>query len=363
MKRIVPLVILLSAFTAAGFDQPKIAFAPRHYLCCRATGPLYIDGNLSEVDWQRVAWTEPFIDIEGVLKPPPRFATRAKMLWDDEYFYVAAEIEEPDVWATLREHDSIIFNDNDFELFIDPDGDTHRYYELELNALTTAWDLYLDRPYRDTGNPTFFWDIRGLQKGVVVQGSINQPGDTDRGWTIELALPWSVLKEQAPEGRAPQPGEYWRVNFSRVEWQVQREAGGYVKVKNATTGRPLPEDNWVWSPQGLINMHFPEMWGFVLFSGRPAGEGSELFSLPEAESIKWLLRLVYYQQRNRYEQDGRYARNWSELNLHPDRPAGYQWPPRIYTGPETWEAVLTTADGHSSWHIRQDGLVWRTPKR
>jgi hypothetical protein len=27
------------------------------------------------------------------------------------------------------------------------------------------------------------------------------------------------------------------------------------------------EDNWVWSPQGLINMHVPDRWGYVRFSG------------------------------------------------------------------------------------------------
>jgi hypothetical protein len=29
----------------------------------------------------------------------------------------------------------------------------------------------------------------------------------------------------------------------------------------------LAEDNWVWSPQGLINMHVPERWGWVEFAG------------------------------------------------------------------------------------------------
>lgn len=28
----------------------------------------------------------------------------------------------------------------------------------------------------------------------------------------------------------------------------------------------LPEDNWVWSSQNVINMHLPEMWGFIQFS-------------------------------------------------------------------------------------------------
>ena len=71
------------------------------------------------------------------------------MLWDDTYLYVGALLEEPHVWATLTQHDSVIFHDNDFEVFIDPDGDNHEYCEIEINALNTEWDLFLNKPYRD----------------------------------------------------------------------------------------------------------------------------------------------------------------------------------------------------------------------
>ncbi|HOC26253.1 MAG TPA: carbohydrate-binding family 9-like protein, partial [bacterium] len=201
---------------------------------------------------------------------------------------------------------------------------------------------------------------RGLQKGVVVQGSINQPGDADTGWTIELALPWAVLKEQAPEGRAPRPGAYWRVNFSRVEWRTRVENGAYVKLTDPATGKSLPEDNWVWAPTGLINIHYPELWGFVQFSSHPAGEKGGEFNVPEAEQIRWFLRQVYYRQRQLHRDTGQYAKNWSGLKLQLDRPAGCTWPPSLSAGPETWEALLTAADGKSAWHIRHDGLIWPT---
>jgi hypothetical protein len=118
------------------------------------------------------------------------------MLWDDEWFYVAAEMEEPDLWGTLTERDSVIFRDNDFELFIDPDDDTHGYYELEVNALGTPWDLLLIKPYRDGGPAINGWDITGLQARVDLKGTLNKPADRDQGWAIELALP--DLKEAAP---------------------------------------------------------------------------------------------------------------------------------------------------------------------
>ena len=78
---------------------------PLSYVCKRAAGPVKIDGKLDDAAWRAAAWTAEFVDIEGDRKPKPRFRTRAKMTWDDTYFYVGAEMEEPHVWGTLTEHD------------------------------------------------------------------------------------------------------------------------------------------------------------------------------------------------------------------------------------------------------------------
>src|SRR5262245_3941728 len=107
---------------------------PKGYVCYRAPSPIVIDGDLKDAAWEAAPWTDAFVDIEGDKKPKPLFRTRAKMLWDDEALYIAAELEEPHVWATFTEHDSIIFYDNDFEVFLEPDNDNHMYGELELNA-------------------------------------------------------------------------------------------------------------------------------------------------------------------------------------------------------------------------------------
>lgn len=233
---------------------------PRRYLCRRAPGTLPIDGKLTDPAWNRAEWTDDFVDIEGDAKPAPRFRTRAKMLWDDEFFYIGAEMEEPQVWATLTEHDSVIFQDNDFEVFLDPDGDALCYFEFEINALNTGWDLFLDKPYRDGGSADNSWEMPGYRSAVHVRGTLNDPSDVDEGWSVELALPWSAFAAHGGMPCPPRPGDVWRVNFSRVEWQVDVAEGQYVK-------RPgLPEDNWVWTSQGVIDMHQPEMWGYVEFA-------------------------------------------------------------------------------------------------
>ena len=111
----------------------------------RAGGVVEVDGNPDEDAWLPARWSSLFVDIEGDEKPRPRFATRMKMVWDDEFLYVAARMEEPHVWGSLTEHDSIVYHDNDFEVFVDPNGDRRDYYEIEINALGTIFDLFLDR--------------------------------------------------------------------------------------------------------------------------------------------------------------------------------------------------------------------------
>jgi hypothetical protein len=234
---------------------------PLVYACRKTAVPPRIDGRGDDEVWKQAEWTAEFVDIEGDAKPKPRHRTRVKMLWDDECLYVLAELEEPHVWGTLTERNSIIYNDNDFEVFIDPDGDRLNYYELEVNALNTTMELTLPKPYIDGGKYRFV-QLAGLRTAVDVRGTLNDPSDVDGGWTAEIAIPFAGLAElTAGSGRKPAPGDTWRINFSRVQWLHTVESGKYVKVPKDQH----PEDNWVWSPQGVVDMHRPERWGYLVF--------------------------------------------------------------------------------------------------
>jgi len=241
----------LAVFTMLATAAQATEASPKDYECPRTETPIHVDGNLDEPAWKAAAWTTDFVDIEGSAKPLPRLRTRTKMLWDDEYLYIGAELEEPDVKATLTKHDSVIFHDNDFEVFLKPPGSAPGYFEFEINALNTEWDLYLNRPYRAGGKPDNTWEIPGLMTAVTVQGTLNNQSDKDRGWTVEVAFPWSAFTSRLPVTK-PEIGSTWRVNFSRVQW---------------TAGQPK-EDNWVWSPQGQIDMHVPERSGYLHIRGK-----------------------------------------------------------------------------------------------
>ena len=255
----------------------------------RTASPPAIDGSLDDPAWRAAPWTEPFVDIRGNGWPEPTWTTRAKIAWDDDHLYIAAEMEEPHLWATLADRDAILYREHDFEVFIDPDGDALDYYELEINALGTEFDLFLPRPYNRKGKANVGWDMVGLRTAVALDGTLNNPSDEDRGWTVEIAIPWSALKppeggsasddpretdryasieRRHVRGAGPNAGDTWRINFSRVQWPVEVVPGGYRRAREPGPGDRHPEHNWVWSPQGEINMHIPEMWGIVRF-----GEG------------------------------------------------------------------------------------------
>lgn len=260
---LVATVLLVSA--NAALAQPT----PRRYTAPFTASAPAMDGRLDDAAWAVAPWSTWFVDIEGDARPAPRHRTRLKVTWDSTALYIAAELEEPDLWATLTARDAVIFQDDDFEVFLDPDGDARAYFELEINALGTVWDLFLPRAYRDGGSARNGWDAAGLRSAVRLDGTLNDPSDRDRGWTVELAIPFSDLAQPEVTTAVPRAGDTWRVNFSRVEWDLRVANGRYVKVLDPATGRPRAEHNWVWSPQGAVNMHLPERWGFLEFV--PAG--------------------------------------------------------------------------------------------
>jgi hypothetical protein len=203
------------------------------------------------------------------------------------------------------------------------------------------------------------WDITGLRIGIDARGTLNRPGDRDEGWSAEIAMPWKILKEAAPEHRRPNPGERWRVNFSRVEWLVDSAGGDYAKRLKPGTTNPLPEANWVWSPQGAIDMHMPERWGYVQFSGLAAGRGTDAFVDDPNERVKWALRRLYYRQRRIRAETGRYATTPAALNAAEIRYDGLEFRPIIHATPLTYHISAPGFDG-ATVHINQDGRVWLT---
>ena len=258
--------------------EEKIA----HYTAYRVDAPLEIDGRLDEAAWHKAPRSPRFVDLIRGTKTV--HDTRAAVLWDDDYLYVGYWIEEPFVQAKFTERDALIYEDNDVELFIaGEDG----YYEFEINAFNTIYEVFFlwedsyeikgydSLPEFDRNHPQakdwdgvgfkhprgkrigfWNWDYPGLKSAVWIDGTLNDNSDRDRGWTVELALPWTGLKHLA-DGRSlpPQEGDTWRMDFSRFnqykEAHPAEDSGG-----------------WAWSAHGVWDSHVPECFPYIHFSAQ-----------------------------------------------------------------------------------------------
>jgi hypothetical protein len=264
-----------------------------HYVCRRAARPPQLDGRLDDPVWRAAEKSPRFVDL--VSGTPGFLDTRMAALWDDDHFYVGYWVEELNVQARLTERDSFIWTENDVELFIaGPDA----YYEFQINARGTIYEVFYvwQDAYRRAGfadrlefdlagrnvdvlggfqdasrhgrHPRgkrwafMDWDCPGLRAAVHVDGTLNDDRDIDRGWTVELAIPWRGLEPLA-QGRPlpPKDGDVWRMDFSRFE--ALRCCGARVQ----------PDPGWALNRHGVYDSHIPECFSFVHFADEAADRG------------------------------------------------------------------------------------------
>jgi len=271
-----------------GCDESELA----HYTCFRTGHTLEVDGRLDKCAWLEAPRSRRFVDlVSGV---PGFLGTEMAALWDDENLYVAFWVDEPNVRARLTKRDSLVWTENDVEIFI---GGEDCYYEFQMNALGTIYEVFyiwqdalrkgsrFDVPEFDLlarrvdviggfqdgmrygkhprGPRWAFmdWDFPGLRAAVRVDGTLNEPADVDKGWTAEIAFPWRGMKQLA--GSRPVPpraGDTWRMDFSRFE----------LLEFCGTEAEPHP--GWALNRHGVYDSHIPECFSFVHFSGSKAGE-------------------------------------------------------------------------------------------
>lgn len=259
------------------------------YTAYKINSSITIDGNLDKPVWQEARWSGRFVDM--VTGHPGMYNTECAILWTDAHLYIGFKAEEPFLEAQLKERDSIIFLENDLELFIDG-GDC--YYELEVNAANTIYEVFFiwkdaytrggrfDLPQFDVHQPqayTFggdydrsgasFWkgrhprgirwaftnyDLPGLQTAVQLDGTLNDHSDIDKGWSLELAIPWSSLDLLA-NGRSlpPKEGDIWTMFLGRF----QKLMVGGQEVQ--------PHPAMALNAHGVYDTHLPDKWSRIRF--------------------------------------------------------------------------------------------------
>lgn len=257
------LLLLLCPVVKAQTVLSSSLHSEKKYTARMAKRPIKVDGKLNEHDWKQAVLISNFEDIEGAAKPKPTYSTEVKMMWDSQYLYIGAVLEEPHLWGTLKKHDDIIYRDHDFEVFIDPMGDGEQYFEIEINVLGTIMDLFMNKPYKKGGTFDMGWNTTGIQSKVIANGTINDNTDIDSGWTLEMAIPFTAISK-AQRAATTSFNKPWRINFSRVQWTLESEGKSYRKKLNQNN-KPISEHNWVWNPTGVVDMHVPAKWGYLYF--------------------------------------------------------------------------------------------------
>ena len=208
----------------------------------RTTGPIYIDGNLTEKDWINA-------ETVGELIFPwwekgDKEMTIPKLLWDDEYLYVSFFCHDKWISAELTQRNSPVSRDDCVEVFICPDTSRVRQYmNFEINAIATL--LCRINPLK---GPRPTWEPPQVQIGRSHKGTINDNSDEDEWWIIELAIPFKSFTifeiSQAPKG-----GDAWNINLYRIGGKTNPQ---YSVFNDLGGERP--------------NYHTPERFGRAIFS-------------------------------------------------------------------------------------------------
>ena len=200
---------------AAKAGGPTPTYALRQ-LDAEAAGALTIDGKLDEAAWDElpVANLSPFGNAKAQASVFKAFLT-------DEHLVVGANLEDTHAWGTLKERDASTWTEEVVELFLDLDGDGKDYLELQVTPTGTIFDAHF--PTRlGTGEGSRdaqidrakAFDVKGLESGVHVDGTVNKADDRDTSWSVELKIPLESLPGYEA---APKPGQTWAANVYRFD--------------------------------------------------------------------------------------------------------------------------------------------------
>ena len=220
------------------------ASEPIIYHCPKVSKPPVINGRINDAAW-KCAQVVTLVDAAKGGKCAQ--TTTARMCWDDRNLYVAFDCADKDIYGTFRKHDDRLFEQEVVEVFLDPDDNPKRYYEIEVSPRNVVFDALIDNPDGQSAGALsdFGWNCKGLRTAVVVDGTLDNRQDVDRGWTVELAIPFRSIGRSTPK-----PGEEWRGNLYRID------------------RFPEPMEFQAWSPtlRDPANFHVPKQFGTILFT-------------------------------------------------------------------------------------------------
>ena len=224
-----------------------------------------VDGGLDEPIWQRL----PVMRLSG-FQPDATYETWAKLFYTKDHLYIGAYLQDEHIWGSLTERDAKTWQEEVFEVFIDPNADGQDYLELQVTPRNVVFDARFEQMLgRGQGSAQEQIDrakaftVEGMVTAVKVEGTLNDASDKDTAWTIEIKLPFASLPGG---GQPPKPGESWAVNLYRFDRPDQAKTD---------------QRAWAWSTAANRSFHEVSKFGAVQFM-------ASLPSMPTQPDVKML---------------------------------------------------------------------------
>ncbi len=166
------------AFFVLGFVCLEAA-STRELSIPRLAGALAIDGRGQDAGWQALPWHGDFTLLDRAPQKP-KYTTRFKVAHDDHHLYFLVECQNPPSGAMApkaTERDGAVWRDDCVEIFIDPNHDRDRFYQLAFNRANVVFD----NEYTQGGILSYLpWNAEKLGSATA---------ETETGWMLEVALP------------------------------------------------------------------------------------------------------------------------------------------------------------------------------
>lgn len=199
-------------------------FVPQIYHCCRTAKPVSPYVFTDDAAWNaaKSLWTFYRLPENNVEWTQPRFAaleqTRVKMLWDDNFIYLTAELDSNELYVQM---DTPTWESDVLELFLQPSANSNVYYEFHATCDGRTWSAR-------------FADTMGQGREVFESGLQCKVESSPSGsWRMNMRLSLKLLNI-----RTLQSGDEWRFNLARQNYGTSFEYDAQPRG-DAIRGREL----------------------------------------------------------------------------------------------------------------------------
>jgi hypothetical protein len=150
----------------------------------RVSGPIRVDGHLSEGDWETTPPIGPLTQREPIEGRPPTEPTDVRILIDDDFLYIGIvchETHSGGIISTQLTRDANLDVDDRVTIVLDPFFDHRNGFFFQVNPSGARTDGQISNNAQDLVRD---WD--GIWDAAVTR-------DAD-GWTAEIAIPFKTLR-------------------------------------------------------------------------------------------------------------------------------------------------------------------------